>query len=172
MQLSYSINIPAVSYPGQLADLSPHAVLSALATVAIGYGLLVIRDTATGFDVITGKLPTAAGDFTEGKILGISIADQGRASVVGPQYPIKSAVPVLGKGRVWVQVEDAVSKGGAVYARFADSVTFPALVQKGAFRSDADTSAGPVVAAALVPNARYESDAAAGAFVVVSISNF
>jgi hypothetical protein len=175
MQLSYSINIPAVSYPGQLADLSPHAVLSALASVAIAYGVLVIRDSATGFDNIIGRLPTAAGDVTAGKVLGISLADQARAqdpSVTGPQYPVNAAVPCCGKGRVWVKVENAVAKGGAVYARFSASLNTPALTQLGAFRADDDASAGPIPSAVLVPNARYENDALAGGYAVVSINNY
>ena len=170
MQTSYAINIPAFTYPGQLANLMRSRIQTAMAVAAaLPYGRLIIRDTAnsSGMDQ-AGKLPSASGDIVASKILGISVADQARAqdpSVVQALYPINAAVPCLKDGEIVVKVEVAVVAGDPVYARFT---AHGGLDQLGGFRNDADTVSS-VDTAGLVPNAVFESAAGANGFAVVSI---
>lgn len=141
-QTSYAINIPAVSYPGQLADNSDFKdVLSALAVLAaITYGTLVVTDEANtlGFDQIAGKAPSLTTDISViGSALGVAIADQARAqnpAVSVPQYPIQAAVPCLRRGRIWVLAETALADGSLPFVRF----TVNGALYLGNFRNDAD----------------------------------
>lgn len=174
-QTAYSINIPAVSYPGQLANLVNSKIQTALAVAAaLPYGTLVVRDTAnTGSDYtqIAGKSPAASTDITVFEnILGIAVADQARAqdpSVALAQYPQFSAVPCMFAGDIWVQVENAVTAGDPVYVRYASSINGSVL---GAFRDDSDTISS-TAHAALLPNAVYKSTALAAGFAVVGFVN-
>lgn len=144
-QTSYSINIPAVSYPGQLADnMEARDVLSCLAVAAaLAYGILVVRDAANvgGFDQLAAKAPSLTTDISVmGSPIGVVLADQARAqnpAVASAQYPINSAVPVLRKGRVWVSAETAMTDGANPFVRFAAGAGGSQL---GAFRNDADTA--------------------------------
>lgn len=168
-QTSYSINIPAVSYPGQIADDGVKDVLSALAVAAaIPYGVLVVADETNtgGFDQLAAKVPAASTDITVvGSVLGIVLADQARAqdpSVAVATYPINSAVPCLKKGRCWVLSETAVVDGTPVFARY--SANGP-LTQLGSIRADADTAH-----AAQVPGMIFRGTYATAGFVVVEIN--
>src|SRR4051812_39227341 len=107
-QTSYSINLPAVSYPGQPVDIGNKDDLSALAVAAaLVYGTLAVLDSSntSDFGHIAAKAPASSGDVTTlGKPLGVVVADQGRAQnpdVANPQYPINSAVPLRRNGRIW-----------------------------------------------------------------------
>lgn len=172
-QTSYSINTPAWSYPGQIADLGLKDVVSAIATAAaFPYGLLGIIDTANsaaGYAELSAKLPSAVTDFTTNvlKQLGVCLADQARAqdpSVAAAVYPIGSAVPFLRKGRVVVQAETAVTAGTKVYGRFA---TGDNGTQPGAFGGILDTS---VVGNALLANAVWVDTTSAAGFAVLEIN--
>lgn len=168
-QLSYAINIPAFSYPGQLANLVNHKIQTALAVAApLPYGLLIVRDTgnSSGVDQ-AGKLPAASGDVVAGNILGISVADQARAqdpSVASAQYPVNSAVPCLRDGEIVVapEADVTVAAGDKVYARI--TANGAGKLQLGALRNDAD--GGDAI---LVPGAVFKSAGTGGAFVIMSI---
>lgn len=171
MQTSYSIDIPAFSYPGQLANLMRSRIQTALAVAAaLPYGLLIVRDTVNSSALMqAGRLPNAAGDIVALKILGISVADQARAqdpSVASAQYPIQSAVPCLKEGEVVVQPEAdvAIAAGDQVYARV--TANGAGKLQLGAFRNDADGGN-----ATLVPNAVWLSAIGAGAgFAIIGLN--
>lgn len=144
-QTAYSINIPAVSYPGQQFDVSfGKDILSALAVAAaIIYGTLVVEDSANvgGADELAGRAPSASGDITSvGLAIGVAIADQARAqnpNVATPQYPQFSAVPCMRVGRIWVNAETAMTDGVAPFIRFASGAGGSIL---GNFRNSADTA--------------------------------
>jgi hypothetical protein len=168
-QLSYSINLQAVSYPGQPADLSMQKdVLSGQAVAAaLPYGVLVVLDSANsaGFDKIAAKLPSLAADITtSGQPLGVVVADQARAqdASVLTQYPQNSVVPVMRKGRIWVRVEEAVVDGDLPFVRFASGA---GGTQLGAFRKSADTAT-----AAALPGAVFRSAASAGGYAVIQLN--
>lgn len=167
-QLSYSIDLPAVSFPGQPADLAMKDALTGLAVAAaLPYGVLVVKDLSntSGFK-LAAKLPSASTDITvAGSILGVVMADQARSqdpSVATAQYPRYSAVPAMRYGRIWVQVEEAVVAGDQAFARFASGA---GGTQLGAFRKSADTAT-----AAAVPNAYYvSSQTTIGGYAVLEV---
>jgi hypothetical protein len=168
-QTSYSINIPAFAFPGQLANLVRSKIQTALAVAApLPYGLLIVRDTANSSGVDqAGKLPSASGDVANGKILGVSVADQARAqdpSVASAQYPLNSAVSCLRDGEIVVapEADVTIAAGDPVYARI--TANGAGKLQLGAFRNDGDSGN-----AILVPNAVWKSAGTAGAFCVLSI---
>lgn len=144
-QTSYSLYIPAVSYPGQLADdCQVKDVLSASAYLAaMNYGTLAVTDetNTAGFDQLCAKAPASSGAIsTMGLQLGVVLADQARAqnpAVATAQYPQYSAVPCLRKGRVWVNAETAMADGLNPFIRFAAGGGGSVL---GSFRNDADTA--------------------------------
>lgn len=170
-QTSYSINIPAVTYPGQPADDGFKDVLSGLAVAAaMGYGLLAVRDLSNtgGFDQLAVKVPAAAADITTlTRPVGIVLADQARAqnpAVAAAVYPQYAAVPCCRQGRVWVSAETAVVDGAPVYARFAtgDNGTVP-----GQLGGILDTS---VVGNALLAGAVWRGSYASAGFAVVEMN--
>lgn len=167
-QLSYSINLPAVAFPGSPVDMGLKDDLTALAVVAaIPYGKLVVLDSPNcgDFGHIAGKVPSLAADITTlGKALGVSLADQARAqdpSVASPVYPINSAVAYRRLGRIWVLVEEAVNNGDQAFVRFQDGTV---TSNNGGFRKSADTAS-----AAALPNAYYRSNALANGYAVLEL---
>jgi hypothetical protein len=124
-QTSYAINIPAVSYPGQVADDGYKDVLSAAAfAAAMVYGILAITDetNTVGFDQLAARAPSASADITVvGAQLGVVVADQARAqnpAFANPVYPQYAAVPCMRKGRIWVNAETACTDGTSPYVRY------------------------------------------------------
>jgi hypothetical protein len=92
----------------------------------IQFGAVVVEDTssaaATSGKRETCRLPRLATDFSTRKVLGVAIADTSlvtRTSSPYGGYSAGEAVPVLRKGRIWMEVEDVatVAVGGLVYVR-------------------------------------------------------
>lgn len=159
MQTIYKDQDP-VGYPGQLADSGFTDKVSVACATAIPFGKFVVKDTADG----SGKLPGTATDITNAKLgQGLALSSQNveqNPGVATPQYPAKSAVPCLRKGRAWVQVEEAVNPTNDVYVRYAaggDGV--------GSFRASAGTSE-----AAILANAKYRTSADAAGFALVEFN--
>ena len=74
-----------------------------------------------------------------GAQLGVVVADQARAqnpAVSTPQYPQYASVPLMRKGRIWVNAEQALTDGTNPYIRY----TVNGALYVGNFRADADTS--------------------------------
>jgi len=129
----------------------------------IDFGLLVIRDI---MNENKARVPIVATDITtSGNVLGITVNTQAvennYQSSGSPGYALDSPMSIMRKGRIYVEVEDAVVQGGVVYVRFSASGT----EKLGAFRSDADTAD-----AAILPNAIFEISAGAGEITIVSIN--
>lgn len=144
-QTSYSINIPAVSYPGQPYDISwLKDVSTGMAfAAAMNYGTLAVTDetNTTGVDSIAIKAPALTTDISVmGAVAGVVIADQGRAqnpAVATAQYPQFAAVPVMRVGRIWVSAETAMVDGASPFWRFAAGGGGSIL---GSARNSADTA--------------------------------
>jgi hypothetical protein len=160
MQTTYNENQDPVGYPGQLADSGFTDKVSVPCAAAVPFGKFVVKDTADG----SGKLPGAATDITNAKLgQGLALASQAveqNPGVATPQYPAKSVVPCLRKGRAWVQVEEAVNPTNDVYVRYAaggDGV--------GSFRASAGTSE-----AAILANAKYKTSAEEDGFALVEFN--
>ena len=134
------------------------------------FGVMVVQnpDLEQGamLPITAAQLDNTEGwpEGSESSLLGVALhqftieAPSVGADHVG--YTFDKTMSVLRRGRVIVQVEDAVVAGDNVYVRFAvDSGS-----QLGAFRSDVDTAS-----AALVKGCRYKTSAGAGELAVVDI---
>lgn len=128
----------------------------------IDFGLLVVRDI---MNENKARVPIVATDITtSGNVFGITVnthVENNYQLSGSPGYALDSPMSIMRKGRIYVEVEDAVVQGGVVYVRFSASGT----EKLGAFRSDADTAD-----AAILPNAIFETSAAAGEIAIVSIN--
>lgn len=118
-QTSYALNQSAAQ-EGQLSDVGNHDIVSKSNAAAILFGKFVAKDSADG----SCKAPAAATDVTNlQKAGGVVVRSQTVVcdpSVVAPQYPLKSAIPVLRKGRIWVKAEDVITAGtSTVNVRYA-----------------------------------------------------
>jgi hypothetical protein len=157
--VSYS---PAVAIEGQIADINNNDMRSYAAGVDITNGRFVVMGAADG----RCKLPTATGEITGGKALGISTYEPLKmvswpAGTTVP-YPQGTTVPVIRKGPVWVKVEEAVVPGDPVFVRFAAGAGGTA---PGAFRKSADTAT-----AVQYPGAVYLDTAAANGLARVDLN--
>lgn len=119
MQTSYSLNI-SPAQAGQIGDSGFHDIVSRKNTAsALLFGHAVKLGASEG-EVIA---PAAAADITDLKLLqGVVVASQTLASSSSgdPQYPLKSTVPVMRKGRIWVKTESTVTVGtSGVHVRYA-----------------------------------------------------
>lgn len=160
IQTAVSYN-PAAAIEGQVADLNNNDMRSYAAGVDITNGRFVVMGAADG----RCKLPTATGEITGGKALGIAVYDPMKmvnwpAGNTVP-YPQGTTVPILRKGTAWVKVEEAVAPGDPVFVRFAVG-TGSAL---GAFRKSADTAT-----AVQLPGAVYLDTAAANGLARVDLN--
>lgn len=160
MQLSYSTDM-SPAREGQLADTGNNDVMTKENTAtAIFFGKFVSRGAADKSCI----RPAAAADITDAKkALGVAISHQAlESSATGdPEYPVNSAVNVLKKGRVWVEVEEAVTPLDPVYVRYAAGAGGTVL---GSFRMSADTAT-----AGLLAGAKYLSTAAAAGLALLEL---
>jgi hypothetical protein len=148
-QTSYDLH-PAIGFPGQIANPSQFQnVDSAFVEPSAGLapGLAVIRGTADN---------QAAALTSGGEILGVTVA---RAARETADFAENEVVGVMTKGRIYVEVENAVSAGAQAYARHDSSGAGGNTV--GAFRSDADTAS-----ARLFPGVFVTSTSGAGIAVL------
>jgi hypothetical protein len=128
----------------------------------IPFGVGVVEDPRAATSGTQCRLPRLTGEITAGTFLGIAVLDTMREANGGNGYPNQSAVVIKEYGRIYVQVEDAVTAGGQVFCRFQDPQTGYGL---GSFRSDADTAD-----AVAVPGAVYKTSASAGGFAQVQLN--
>lgn len=131
---------------------------------AIGYGLFVVQDEK---DDDKASVPILAADITTlGNGLGITVFTQANEqqyqTAGGVGYALADCMSVMRKGRIYVEVEDAVTAGAQCYVRYASGAGGSTL---GAFRSDADTAS-----AAALSNAYFRTNTAAGGIAIVEIN--
>lgn len=160
MQTTYNTDQDPVAYEGQIADNGFTDKVSVKCAAVVPFGKLVVRDVADD----SGKLPGLATDITNGKnVQGLALASQAveqDPSVAPSQYPAKSAVPCLRKGRAWVKVEEAVDPTDDVFVRFAAGGN-----GVGSFRASAGTAE-----AAILANAKYKTSAGINGFALVEFN--
>ncbi len=110
------------------------------------------------------RLPRVSTDITGGRALGCVMYDAAREGLVDansdPAFRGNTMIPVMHEGRVWVEVEEAVAKGGAVYVRYAAGGN-----GLGAYGAAAGSSER-----ALLPNAKYLSSASANGLAILSVN--
>jgi len=131
------------------------------------FGLFVTEDVNSSLGDNLAHSPKSATDITTvGKLAGLTVHshanEQAAANSDNVGYDLASAMSVLRKGRIYVRVEDAVTKTSGVYARHTASGSNTTL---GKCRSDDDSSS-----AGLVPGARYETSADAGGIATVNLN--
>lgn len=148
----------AIGFPGMLADsgftdkLSKH---NAEASAEIPFGVVVATGTAEDAAI----LPVDANS----KLLGVVVhshaygPDQIGTTGVKP----KQILSVLNRGRIIVQVEEAVAVGDRAFVRHTSGA---GGTQKGAFRKSADTAT-----AVELKGAVYRRAAGAGGLAVVEV---
>lgn len=149
-QTSYSIN-QAAARVGMIADTSKVKDVESYQNpaAAVFIGRVVTKGGATN-EVVH---PDAATEITDEKLVrGVVVHAhecESRDDGLGPNYPAKSVVPVMRKGRIWVKAEDAITEGtSTVNVRFADG----AASGNGALRGAADSSF-----TAVLPKAKWKS---------------
>jgi hypothetical protein len=126
----------------------------------VPFGCFVCKDERSD-DGQAVRLPRQSSDVTGLRGEGFVVADFGKSDH-SQKYHRNSMVNVMRKGYIFVLVEDAVAKGGAVYVRYAAGA---GGTQLGSCRSD-----DPGSEAALLPSARYETAADAGELAMVEIN--
>lgn len=151
-QTSYALRT-AVGIPGELSCPVQHAVLdSKINALAMPAGIFVVYDTLP--DAV--RVPAATGEVTGALGCGfvkkdIAIERQQGQTV---DYPAKSGVTVMRRGRMLVTCESDCALGGDVFVRF---VAGAGGTQLGAVRKDADTAS-----AVKLPGAKFLRVLAAG----------
>ena len=145
---------------GMKADTGFDDVLSALAEGAVPFGRFLAAGTDAERQV---KLPALATDITNKKALrGIAVhthAIESEYQGSNPaEYKDEAAVSYIRKGRIAVEVDEAVSTTDAVFVRFAGG-------NEGKFRSDADGSN-----AAELANARYVKGTTGPGIAIIEVN--
>lgn len=132
------------------------------AEVAFNAGLFVVQGTEDA----QCKLPTTSGEVAKG--LGITPSAVASSDPnfplggTGETYQIGDHVPAVSRGKVWVQVEEAVVAGDIPFVRYA---TGAGGTQKGSFRKSADTAT-----AASLTGSLYLTSAAEDGYALVSVN--
>lgn len=152
------------NYAAAIAGLPQGDVISTndrYAEVAIQAGVLVCQGTADG----QCKLPTSSGEVAKGLGIAPSRINDSRfpsGGSAGVTYQISDTVGAISRGKVWVTVEDAVTAGSQAYARHTAN---GGNTQRGAFRSDADSSN-----AAAVTGCRFLTSTSGGGLALVDLN--
>lgn len=167
-QTAYTVN-QLTAFAGQLGDIGPHDIGTFVNGVltSVPFGVAVSMDPASGDGHF--KSPAASGDLVRNLLLGVTAATQAVENLgSGGGYKINAAVGVMKKGRIWVQVEEAVVAGDPVFVRIADGSG--GHVQKGAFRKSADTVAMVDTAAQVAEGMQYLTSAAINGFALLQVN--
>jgi len=106
---------------------------SSSSSIPFGFGL--VRDSGN-----VAKIPAGAGEFI-GVCMRMQVLEQDGLATTS--FGAQRVVPVLARGDIYVQVDEAVTAGDAVYLRHTGTAA-----DIGKFRNDADTANAQVVSGA------------------------
>jgi hypothetical protein len=158
-------SFPEKAFPGLIVDAHPHDTMSGYVdeTDGIAPGLLVVRSSSGDF---SAELPAAASALTT-NVLGVAVhSHKGLAAAPGSSdnevYEHEDVIPFLRHGRIWVQVENAVTPADPVHVRVATGAGGTVI---GAFRTGADTATAVAWTAA-----KYLSSAGADGFAILEVN--
>lgn len=161
-QTSYS-TYQAAAFAGMLADSGEVDVLSYVneeASANLPFGVAVAKGTAdNGFLAMVNGSSVIVGILAHTHQVDPSRV---ASSPTGAGVPPKYLGNVLKRGRIIVQVEEAVTPASAVFVRHTAGA---GGTQKGAFRASADTATAVAWTAA-----RYLTSAGIGGFATVEIN--
>ena len=111
---------PELGQAGLLADNGPKDMLSRAAEGVLPFGRFCTLGTDKDLQV---KLPSQATDITTAlNAMGVSVLDQRyvqNPALLSAGLADKESLDVLRKGRIFVQVDQAVTPSSAVYVRYA-----------------------------------------------------
>lgn len=159
-QTAYALE-PAVASAGLLSDMGQSQIHSRTneEVVDIPFGIAMKKGTTFVDD--GSLLPTASGDKVEGVTVSTPARDNiGLATAGVNGIRAGARYNLLRKGRVWVNVEQAVVPTDTIFFRYASG---GGGTQKGSFRKDADTAT-----AAQWKGARFmNSQATIGGLVII-----
>jgi len=127
------LTVPVVALPGQLSDSGDHDLISRFVGGAstIAPGLLAIWFAGDADNKV--RAPTLTGQVSGANVMGITKYEE---TAPNNPFAVGDGVTLLKRGRIWVNVEEAVTPASPVFVRFAAG-TFAVL---GAFRASADTA--------------------------------
>jgi len=128
-------------------------VNSRVITVSMNQGLSIVIQATVADNALASVAPKFTTAYTK------------QTSAFGEEdvfYAAGQTVNVLEKGRVWVKVENAVTRGDSVYCRYKAGSAIGETI--GRFRNDADS--GTCFATGLV----FSKGAAAGDFAIININ--
>lgn len=135
----------AVAYDGMIADITPETVVSrTVEGAAIAFGRAVSQGAADYGIVAAQTTPT--------KFVGFAVRDQAQPGSSVDSYAVGATAGVLTEGAIWLKPYEIVAAGDPVYF-----VTATGAIGKTAASST------------LVPNARWETSAAANGLAIVRI---
>jgi hypothetical protein len=157
-QTSVSLN-PSIAADGQLQQTADHFVESGFCDEATGvpFGRAVVLKSAANKDY---DLPVSGAEASASP--GVAVRNPTLATNTGA-YADGDCISVLRSGVIYVQVEDAVTKGQKAFIRHTAGASLTAL---GRFRSDdGDEGAGPLAASR--PGWEYLDSAAASGYARV-----
>jgi hypothetical protein len=150
----------AKAVPGGLADSGPTSVISRISAFAgIGFGIFVCRRATPADTPEQCGPPEVTGSVTA---RGFGFALRSHLAKQEAGYAIGESVPILTKGRLWVNCETAWTDGAAVFVRF--TVEAPDLIL-GTVRNDADTDK-----AVALPGAKFVGTGSAAGLAMVEVN--
>lgn len=164
MQTSYA-EMP-VAFAGMKADASDDQVDSYAqgeASAEIPFGVMVCQGTAGGTSGTPDKaiLPVDANSVPVGVVVHSHDYDS-RTELGTTGLKPKTMLSVMRRGRIWVQVEDAVTVNAPAFYRYTSDGG--SNTQVGKFRSDADSAKALKVRGAI-----YKTAASAGGFAILEL---
>lgn len=159
MQTTYSLNAPEGVLGLCTEDFTKY-VDTVIPQVSVKTGKLLTADKTAGKVRNAAKYPSSAAEAAKPGAMGIVIWDQTREG--GVDWPALRPLPVLRRGRIWVQAESAIARWTHPFVRYASGAGGTEL---GSFRADADTST-----ASQLFNAIALTDANAGELFLLEIA--
>lgn len=146
---------------GALAEAYPHAHVTGLASAGIiNVGTLAIYDTTAGLDPKSVRAPTATGQVTT--LLGVVGLVRWDPTYPEPPYRVGASLPIMRKGRMYIQAETALVAHTNPFVRFVAGAGGTIL---GSLRGDVDGAS-----AVAAPYIQVIVGAAAGGISIVEIS--
>jgi hypothetical protein len=159
VQTTYSTN-SQIAVPGQIDQtFEAREIVSRLTNAAVPMGRGVCISGTAGAKC---DLPAAAGDVTQGKVLGVVCFTPAASSTT---VPAGVQASILRKGRAWVTVEEAVNDGDQAFLRHTTHTDDT----PGAWRKSADTVSGSATATA-VPSAYFRSSTSGAGLALLEIN--
>lgn len=114
---------------GMIADTSLRNIESRLAQGAIGIGKAVVRGTDPERQIVQAGTGAGQGALIVGISVFANVMEQGANGV--SQYADKEQVPMMQKGRIWVETFDAVVAGATANFHLATGKFTDASVATG-----------------------------------------